>query len=217
MSSRERMKERSKQHHKLIGNVALLYPLKYTKVSGVILPLATATGDSNERRGEEKKWESKKKPNVNRDHTFFLLLFSCITHFGLAWLGEMCWRPTKNKKQIERGAAKLLWWHFHFFFFFSLLLSFSSSPLSFTCVSIIIHKKSDDLAFRVWQIATRTHNPQPCTHTGYVLYRWVNGILNGRPIGVFLTLKNIFESSSFHCRCCYCSCFQLVSWFMRHR
>lgn len=101
--------------------------------------------------------------------------------------------------------------------------SFFFPPLSFTCVSIIVHKKSDDLAFRVWQIAT--HSQPTIVHIQNVLYCWVNGILNGRPIGVFLTLKNIFESSSFRywcwcsCYCCCCSCsrFLLVLWFMRQR
>lgn len=67
----------------------------------------------------------------------------------------------KKYKQIERGAAKLLWWHFHFFFFRLLF-----SPIEFhLCFYYYTHKKSDDLAFRVWQIATHTHTTHNHAHS----------------------------------------------------
>lgn len=108
-----------------------------------------------------------------------LLLSSLYYSF---WLGKMCWRPKKKKKQIVRGAAKLLWWHFHFFFscFFLFPIEFLllyTQEIRWLSISGVANSHST-------QSYSHTHR-----HTEDVLNRWVNGILNGRPIGVFLTIE----------------------------
>lgn len=75
--------------HKLIGNVALLYPLKYTKVSAVILslpfPLAVAaTGVTTLQR----KMRDEKTKCHQRSHFLPSFVLSCITYS--LWFGEMC-------------------------------------------------------------------------------------------------------------------------------
>lgn len=119
--------------------------------------------------------KKKNNPNVIRDHTFFLLLFSCcITHFGLC---KMCWRPNrprkKKYKQIERGAAKLLWWHFHFFSFFSVRLLFFPHSVSFVFLLLYTQEIRWLSISGVANSHTHAHNPQSCTLKMYYIVGWM--------------------------------------------
>lgn len=135
--------------------------------------------------------------------SFFCSLVVLLTLVCAKCVDDQTDREKKNtNKQKEvllncYGGISISFLFFQFDFFFS--------PFSFICVSIIIHTRNPMTQHFGCGKQPHTRTQPTIMHTQDVLHRWVNGILNGRPIGVFLTLKNIFESSSFSCCCSWCS------------
>lgn len=105
---------RSKQRHthKLIGNVALLYPLKYTKVSDVIrshpLPhsVVATTGVTTPHTAAQKNESEPKEKNQMSSEITLSSSFCSLWYITYSLcLGEMCWRPN-NPRQHKRREDK---------------------------------------------------------------------------------------------------------------
>lgn len=95
--------KRTKQtaSHKLIGNVALLYPLKYTKVSDVILSPSPCCCGRNRRHHTA---EQKKKTKCHqRSHFLPPFVLLCITYsLWFAWNVLTTKQPNTRKRRRKK-------------------------------------------------------------------------------------------------------------------